>query len=171
MKNTILKFGLLSGLVAAGLMFFSAKWFSASGNMEYGAAIGYTGMLISMIVVFMGVRNYRNEERGGKISFGEAFKVGGLMALLSCVIYVIGWLLVYEFVMPDFMDKYITFTLDGMRTAGKSDIEIQKAATDLGKMKAEYEGSLFIRIAYTFLEPLPTSLLGTLVSAWALRKR
>ena len=117
------------------------------------------------------MRNYRNEERGGKISFGEAFKVGGLMALLSCVIYVIGWLLVYEFVMPDFMDKYITFTLDGMRTAGKSDIEIQKAATDLGKMKAEYEGSLFIRIAYTFLEPLPTSLLGTLVSAWALRKR
>ncbi|MBN8681502.1 MAG: DUF4199 domain-containing protein [Chitinophagales bacterium] len=171
MKNTILKFGLLSGLVAAGLMLLSALWFSRSGNMAYGAAVGYTGMIISMIVVFFGVRSYRDKERNGRISFGEAFKIGGLMALVSCLIYVIGWLLVYEFVMPDFMDKYMTFTLEGMRAAGKSDNEIQQAAADLGKMKAEYDGSVLVRIAYTFLEPLPTSLLGTLVSALVLKKQ
>jgi hypothetical protein len=171
MKNTILKFGLISGLVAAGLMLLSALWFSRSGNMEYGAAVGYTGMIISMIVVFFGVRSYRDKERNGRISFGEAFKIGGLMALVSCVIYVVGWLLVYEFVMPDFMDKYIVFSLDQMRASGKSELEIQRAATDLAAMKQEYDGSLLVRIAYTFLEPLPTSLLGTLVSALVLKKQ
>jgi hypothetical protein len=45
-------------------------------GFEYGAYFGYTGMLLAFLLVFFGIRSYRDNVSGGHISFGRAFAVG-----------------------------------------------------------------------------------------------
>ena len=108
MKNLILRYGLYSGALSAVLMGVMTMRIHDTGNMSGGEVYGYAGMILSMLFVYLGVKIYRDRDLGGVISFGEAFKVGGLIALISCVCYVVAWMLLYEFVMPDFLEKYIT---------------------------------------------------------------
>ncbi len=127
-------------------------------------------MILSMLFVYIGVRTFRDQHRNGAISFGEAFKVGGIIALISCVCYVVGWLFVYEFVMPDFMDFYITSLVDKMKPAGKPEAEIQQSMAEMMHYKELYKNPLY-RIGLTFMEPLPVALLVSLVSAAIVRRK
>ena len=73
MGKTIWKFGLLSGVVAAGMM---AIYMPISVKLNHeGLAwvLGYAGIVLSFLVVYFGVRSYRDNVCGGQISFGRAF--------------------------------------------------------------------------------------------------
>ena len=170
MNKTILTYGLLSGAIASVLMLCTAFYFESSQDTSNGALIGYVGILLSMLIVYFGVRAYREREAGDGWGFGKAFQTGLLITLISCACYVVSWLLVYEFVMPDFMDKYIEQTLAQMRTSGLGEEQIQKEAAKMEEYREMYKNP-FVRAGLTFLEPFPIGLLTTLVSALALRKK
>jgi uncharacterized membrane protein YhdT len=170
MKNIVIRFGLISGAASALLLLFTAYQIKEKGIFDGGEWYGYAGMVLSMLFVYIGVRVYRDRERQGSITFYEAFKVGGLIALVSCVCYVIAWLLAYEFIMPDFIDQYSAYTIEKMKMDGSSEVDIQKATADMAKFKDMYKNP-FLRAGMTFIEPLPVALLMSLVSAAILRKK
>lgn len=170
MNKTILTYGLLSGAVASALMLCTAFYFKSSMDTSNGALIGYAGIVLSMLVVFFGVRTYRQREAGDGWGFGKAFQTGLFITLISCACYVVSWMLVYEFVMPDFMDRYIAHSLEQMRAAGQSAEQIQAEAAKMEEMRELYKNPL-ARAGLTFLEPFPIGLLTTLVSAFVLRKK
>ena len=170
MKNVILKYGLISGAISIALMGMTAYWVHHTGKLEGGEVFGYGGMILSMLFVYIGVRVFRDRHRNGFITFGEAFKVAGLIALVSCVCYVIGWMFVYEFIMPDFLDRYITAYMDKMKAAGTAEADIQKASAEMMHYKELYKNPLY-RMGLTFMEPLPVALLVSLVSAAILRRK
>jgi cellobiose-specific phosphotransferase system component IIC len=170
MKNLILKYGLLSGAASVVLMTATTLWFRQSGKLEGGEWFGYGGMILSMVIVFIGVRVFRDQQRNGVISFGEAFKVAGLMCLISCTCYVVGWMLIYHFVMPDFMEQYFTAYMDKMKASGTSEMELQKASEQMMHYKELYKNPLY-RAGLTFMEPLPVALLISVLSAAILRRK
>ena len=51
--------------------------------------IGYTTMVLSFMLVFFGIRSYRENVGEGTIAFGRAFAVGILITLISSVLYVV----------------------------------------------------------------------------------
>jgi mannose-6-phosphate isomerase-like protein (cupin superfamily) len=60
MWRTILKYGLISGLVIGG---FELITFTAFGDMPpltYGMAIGYATMLVALSAVFVGIKRHRD---------------------------------------------------------------------------------------------------------------
>ena len=170
MKNLILRYGLYSGAVSAALMLFMAYRIEQSQSFGGEEVYGYGGMILSMLFVYLGVRLFRDKERNGVITFGEAFKVGGLIALISCICYVVTWMVVYEYIMPDFLDKYITFALDKMKASGATAAEIETTTAEMAKYKTMYANPL-LRAALTFIEPLPVALGMSLISAAILRKK
>ena len=135
MKNLILKYGLISGAVSVALMTATTLWFKQSGKLEGGEVFGYAGMILSMLVVFMGVRAYREQYRNGAITFGEAFKVAAMMSFITCVCYVVGWMLIYHFAMPDFMEQYSAAYINQMKSAGMPEADIQKASEQMAHYK------------------------------------
>ena len=165
MKQTILRYGLLSGALAAVLMTLTAL----KPDFENGQYIGYAGILLSMLFVYFGVRSYREQVSGGTLSFGKGFQVGLLIAIVSCVCYVIAWMIVSDVLMPDFMEKYIQHTLTKMQQSGASALEIEKYTTDMAEFKAMYKNPL-VKFGLTFLEPFPVGFLVALISALVLRK-
>ncbi len=170
MQKTVLVYGLISGLIASVLMIGTALHFRNSMDFSNGQWIGYAGILLSMVVVYFGVRSYRDNVAGGSLTFGQAFQVGILITFISCVCYVIAWLVVYQTLMPDFLEKYAESTLAQLRLSGASEGKIQQQALEMEKFKSMYQNPL-IRAGLTFMEPFPMGVLVTLITSFALRRR
>jgi Protein of unknown function (DUF4199) len=168
-KRIVLTFGCLSGAVSAAMMFATVPFLDQIG-VDRGAIVGYTGIVLSFLFVFFGVRAYREQLGGAPLSFGNAFGVGLLITLISCVFYVVAWEIVYFNFLPDFMDQYSTHVLDQLRASGATQAAIDTQAKAMADVKAMYDNPL-VNVAFTFIEPFPIGLLVTTVSAVVLRRK
>src|SRR6516164_2969572 len=89
-KKTILTFGLISGAVSSAMMIAAAPFHDRIG-FDRSAVLGYTTIVLSFLLVFFGIRSYRDNVSGGRITFAKAFGVGLGIMLISCLCYVITW--------------------------------------------------------------------------------
>lgn len=171
MKKTVITHGLISGGILATLTAIMMPLFmNGTIDMRNSQVLGYTAMILSFVAVFFGIRSYRERNNGGAITFGRAFKVGILITLITCAVYVIGWEIVYWTFLPDFGDKYAAFALEQMRADGATPAAMAKAQTDMARFKELYKNPFF-NVGITFLEVFPVGLIVTLVSAAILRKK
>jgi hypothetical protein len=169
MQKIVLTFGLLSGVVAAVLMAATMPFAERIG-FDRMLVVGYTSIVISMLFVYFGIRSYRDNVLGGRISFGRGFQAGLLITVISCVCYVAAWLVINYTVMPDFADKYAAYLIEDKRAGGASQAEIDEVAKQAEDMKRMLENP-FINAAVTFTEPFPVGLLVTLISAAVLKRK
>ena len=169
MKKIVLTFGVISGVVSSLMMLATIPFIDQIG-FDRGAFVGYTAMLLSFLLVFFGVRSYRDNVGGGVISLGRGLAVGLLITLVSCVFYVATWEVVYFKFMPDFADKFTAYGIEQARAKGATPEVIAAKEREAREFKAMYDQPLN-NIALTFLEPLPIGLLVTVVSAVTLRRR
>lgn len=170
MKRIVLVFGVISGLISSALMFLTMLFVDRGiVNFSNGEVVGYTAIFLSFVVVFFGIRTYR-ENHGGTITFGRAFTVGILITLISCVFYVVSGEIIYYKMTPDFMDKYAAAEVDSLRAKGASDAQIVAKRKEMQDLKVMLDNPLMYA-AMAFVEPFPVGLLVTAVSAAILRRR
>jgi hypothetical protein len=169
MKKIVLTFGLISGAILSGMMLITLPFHDALG-FDRSLILGYTSMVLAFILVFFGIRSYRENVGGGAITFGRAFIVGILIAGISSICYVIAWEILYHTLMPDFMDKYSAHVIEQARAAGANAQAIQAKQQELQQIRQLYSNP-FANIAMTLLEPLPVGLVITVISAAILRKK
>lgn len=169
MKKIVLTFGLIAGGIMSVLMFATIPFADRIG-FDYSLLVGYTTMVLAFLLVFFGIRSYRENVGGGQISFGRAVSVGILIVLIASVMYVIAWEILYYNFIPDFADKYTAHLLEKARAAGASPEQLALEEEKMKSMKAMLDNP-FINGAVAFLEPLPVGIVLTLVSAAILRKR
>jgi len=166
MKSTILKFGLISGILSSAMMLATMPFLHKLGG-DMGLVLGYTAIVLSFLLVYFGIRSYRDNAGNGLIGFPKAFAVGISITLISCVFYVVTWEIVYFSFMNDSMDGYSSQTVEKMKAEGKSDSAIQ---AQVQQMKRYKEDPIY-NAAFTFIEPFPVGLVITLISAGILRRR
>ena len=169
MKKTILTFGLISGVLSSLMMVATVPLLDKIG-FDRGEFFGYTAMVLSFLLVFFGIRSYRDNVGHGRITFTDGFVVGISITLISCVFYVVTWEGLYFTVLHDFMDKYGAYMIGKLKASGASAAAAQAQLQQLKKYKELYENPLF-NAAMTFIEPFPVGLLITLISAAVLRKK
>jgi hypothetical protein len=169
MKKTVLTFGLISGAVAM-LLGISTVSFVDRIGFDKGVIVGYTGIVVSLLLVPFGIRSYRENVGGGYITFGRAFAVGILITLISCICYVVAWEIVYYNFLPDFAEKYSAYIVEKARASGASQQAIEATVQEMKNMKAMLANPL-TNAALTFIEPFPVGLIITLISAAILRKK
>ncbi len=75
MKKTVLTFGLISGAMSSVLMLSTVPFIDRIG-FDKGVIVGYTAIVLSFLLVFFGIRSYRENVGGGQITFGRALSVG-----------------------------------------------------------------------------------------------
>jgi len=169
MKKTVLTFGLIGAAVMATMMFATLPFVDKIG-FDKGAIVGYTTMILAFMLVFFGIRSYRENVSDGHITFGRAFAVGILITMVTCVGYVVAWEILYFKFMPDFFDKYASYVIEKARASGASQQVIDAQLQQMKSFKAMYDNP-FINAAITFTEPFPIGLIVTLISAAILRKK
>jgi hypothetical protein len=169
MKKTVLTFGLISGAISAVLMLATVPFADKIG-FDKGEIIGYTTIVLSALLIFFGVRSYRENVSGGRLTFGRGFAVGIMITLLSSLCYVATWEVIYFKFMPDFGDKYAAHMIERAKASGESQDKIEKQTREAQQFKEMYNKPVN-NIALTFLEVFPIGLGATLLSAAVLRKK
>lgn len=169
MKKTVLIFGLISGVVSAVLMLSTQPFMDRIG-FDKGLIIGYTSIVLSFLLVYFGIRSYRENIGGGEITFGRALSVGILITLISTLFYVATWEVIYFGFNFDFCGKYTTYMVEKAKASGASQQMIEATRQQMRDMKVMLDNPL-LNAAMTFLEPFPVGLVITLISAAILRKK
>ena len=168
MRKVVLTFGLLSGAVSSAMMLLTIPFIDQITN--HAEVLGYTTIVASFLLVFFGVRSYRDNVAGGSVTFARAFGVGLLMTVISCACYVATWEFLYFKVMPDFADKYAAHAIARARESGQSAAQIEALTKEMADFKTLYQKPL-VNMAMTFMEPFPVGLGVTIISAAVLRRR
>lgn len=169
MKKTIITFGLISGVISSVLMVCTIPFAHRIG-FDKALILGYTSIVLSFLLVYFGIRSYRDNVADGHISFGKAFGIGICITLISCVFYVGTWEVLYHTVYPDFMDTYSASMIAKAQASGASAQAVQAKINEMQQMKVLYANPIY-NVLYTFIEPFPVGLLITLISSVALRKK
>ena len=170
MKNTVIRYGLISGVILAILTAILVPFcMNRAIASPYAEILGYSAMLLSYVAVFFGIRSFRDRHNAGEISFGKAFKVGILITLMTSAVYVVGWEIVYWGFIPDFGEKYAAASIERLREKGADAETIARETEKMAQFQKLYKNPLF-NVGITFAEVFPVGLIVTLVSAAILRR-
>jgi hypothetical protein len=169
MKKTVLTFGLISGAVSSAMMLLTIPLVDRIG-FDNAELFGYTTIVLSFLLVFFGVRSYRDNVAGGQVTFGRALWVGLMITLVSCACYVATWQFVYYRLVPDFGDRMTAHYIERERASGATAEEIEATTRQMAEFKALYQNPV-VNAAITFLEPFPIGLAVSLITAGVLRRR
>lgn len=169
MKKTVLTFGLIAGAILSLMMVLTFPFHDQVG-FDRMLVVGYTSMVLAFLLIYFGVRSYRDNVAGGTVSFGRAFAVGGLIAVVASLCYVATWQVVYRTLTPDYLTKYQAYALEKARREGESAAAIAAKKVEMEEFAVMYANPL-VNVAFTFVEPLPVALLVTLVSAGVLSRK
>ena len=134
MKATIIKFGLISAALM-GITAIIGIVFKFHETLDYGTqeVYGYASILLSLILIFFAMKEYRDQHNGGRISYGQAVKIGLLISIFPSVLFMLyNYYFVLEMV-PDFMDKYAVMSMQQQNP----DMTAEQVAIELVKMKEE----------------------------------
>ena len=158
-------YGLLSGSVIAAVI-TAALVLGPEGT--HSLWFGYLVMLVALTFIFVGVKRYRDVERGGVIKFLPALGMGLAIAAVAGIAYVCVWEIYLAATDYAFMDQYIAAIARNRAAAGVPPAAIAEELRQLEGMREAYANPLF-RAPMTFLEIFPVGLLVALVSAALLR--
>ena len=169
MKRTVWTFGLIAGGIMAVMMVLTMP-FQEQIGFEKALVVGYTSMILAFLMVYFGIRSYRDNALAGVIRFRKAFQVGILIALIASTGYVLTWEALYHTAYQGFEVTYAKHATDQARSAGKSEADIEKLQASMAKFVASYP-SPFYRIPMTYLEVLPVGLVMVLVCSGILSRK
>ena len=169
MKRTVWTFGLISGAILSVMMLITMP-FVASIGFDKGMVIGYTTMVLAFLLVYFGVRSYRDNVAGGTVGFGRALAVGALIVVIASACYVATWELIYFKLQPDYVATMQAHMVEKARASSDDPAVVQKKVADAERWMEMYRNPA-INAAVTFLEPLPVGLVFALLSAGILSRR
>ncbi|MGC2449212.1 MAG: DUF4199 domain-containing protein [Candidatus Sulfotelmatobacter sp.] len=169
MRKTVLTFGVISGLISAVTMLATVPFLHKLSG-DKGLILGYTTIVLAGLLVFFGIRSYRDNVSDGQLTFARALAVGILISVLSNCFYVATWEVVSYKFMPDFAEKYASQMVEHAKSSGASQQKIDETARQAADFVRNYHHPLY-NISMTFLEPFPVFLVITLISAAVLRKK
>src|SRR5450432_541844 len=169
MKKTAIIFGLVFGAVhlavtAATIPAIYAHHFTMSD------VLGYSAVVMAALILFFGIRSYRQQTPDGRMTFGRGFAVGVLITLVACACQIVTFEVLYFKVLPDFGERWAESQVDRAREKGGSAQDIAAAEKNAQTFKKLFDNPATNALV-TFATTFPIGLVLAGVSAAILRKR
>lgn len=144
MKKIIIRYGIYSALslvVLFGLTFLFGK------NLDFGATekLGYVSILIGMIFVYLGIREYREKIGEGKISFWKAVKIGLLIVSIPSIVFGLIDVIYVTFIDPDFIENFYNHSLAEMKA------NLPVAEYEIKAAEIESQRAMFSNVFFQFI--------------------
>lgn len=170
MKKIVLINGLIAAVIISGIS--SYLLWSAGDDVDnsHSVWLGYLIMIVGLSVIFVAVKQHRDNNLGGVISFKTAFLIGFLITLITATFYVFSWELYYQSIGQDYIANYQTSYLENLTNQGASIGEIEKTKQEMAAFSVQYE-RFYFRAFITLLEILPVGLIVALFSALLLKTK
>ena len=167
MQKIALTYGILSGAISIAVLILGLV-VSEGGSVLTSELFGYLTMLVALSMIFIGIKHYRDQERGGVIRFLPAATMGIAIAAIAAIIYTVVWELYLMSSDYRFIDSYVNSAIESKKAAGLAGETLAQEIAELEEMRTSY-GKIYIRMPMTFLEIFPVGLIIAILSAALLR--
>ena len=141
MKKTVLRFGLY-GAVTICILFLLTWFLLKDSNFEFSEALGYLSMVVALSFVYFGIKNFRDQENEGTISFTKGLIIGIFISLITAIAFGIIDVIYITYINPDFTETYYNEAVEEMRQQ-LSAAEFEVKLKELEQQKALFSNSLF----------------------------
>lgn len=88
-------------------------------DQTFNKSLGYVSILIVIIGLILGVKSFRDDSKGGVMSYGQGVGAGTVIGLYAGIIMAIFTFLLYEIIDPDLVGKLLTFTEEKILESGR----------------------------------------------------
>jgi hypothetical protein len=102
-------------------------------DMNLNQNMSYLGFLLTIIVLVIAVRSFRDNVRGGILPFGPAFSFGFVVILVSSVIGIIYAYILWTVIDPDIIGKMKDMQMEKMLEQGTPEEALDQAMNITGK--------------------------------------
>ena len=167
MQQNILKYGLISGSIIVLIPVISG-WIIGTDpeTFRMGEIIGYSTMLLSLLMIFLAVNEYKKNNPDLPLTFAKALLIGlGISAIAGIMFGVYNWVYV-TFLEPEFMDQYFNYYIENIRNSGASQSDIDSQIAKLEEEKAFFMNP-FVSFFAMFITVFGIGLIISLVSAFS----
>lgn len=170
MTKVAIRYGAVGGLILLIFMFIQFYLFNSKSESINQETLGFIGISLSLISIYLAIKYVRDRENAGKISFWQGFKLGLLVSLVVSILYVGSWLIYVQIYGPGIMDGYFAAELEKIQNSGLPAAEIE---TNLNNMKSmmDYYKSPLVQAVFSFFEIFPIGVGVSLIAALILQKK
>jgi len=169
MKEIAYKYGAVSAGIMIVPMVIPMLIWGTEFDLELAEWLGYISMILAMLGVYFGTRSYRDHALDGNISFGKAFASGVLISLVAALIFGIFTVFLYKFVLTDFADKYMDYSIEKIREGGAAADEIARQIAEVNENRKLWRNPFFNGLVM-FATVFPIGAIIALISAAVLKK-
>ena len=143
MQHVMFKWGAIAGLIIFGVPLMS--YFILGGGTEtyqVGEIIGYATIVVSLLMVFAAIHEYRKMQDDQRVSFGKGLLIGlGISAFAGTLFGIYNWVYV-TYLEPDFMDQYYNYYIEQLRASGRPQAEIAAQIQNYEAEKEFFQGPI-----------------------------
>src|SRR5882724_2426629 len=119
MKKIVLIYGLIAGAIVGSMLLITMPLYeSGTLHFENGQWLGYTTMVIALSLVFFGIKSFRDNHSGGKITFWNGLKVGLVITFVASAIYALRWEISCHSMKGDFLELMNEKSMEKMKKEG-----------------------------------------------------
>ncbi len=167
MRNNILKYGLISGCIVV-LIPLIGTWVMGTEpeTFKMGEIIGYSTMILSMLIIFLAVNEYKKSIPEHRLTFLDITKIGLGISIIAGVMFGLYNVIYVLYIDPDFMDKYFSYYIHNIQNSGQSEDIINQQIKQLEQDKAMFMSPTF-NFFMMFLSVFIIGLIVTLISGLA----
>ena len=167
----ILRYGVIAGLIIGVELFvLTAGFRGADEDSTLSLFLGYLTMLIALSAIFIGVKRYRDVDRGGVVGFWPALGMGIGISVVAGILYVASWEATVAITHLDFANGYANATIAHEKAKGVTGKALADVIAQMDQFKAQYANPLY-RWPMTFIEIFPVGVVVSLISAALLCNR
>lgn len=128
----ILKSTMTSGaILGAALLIYSLILYMT--NLTFSTALGYVSYVLMIGGIILGIKNYRDQEQEGYITYGRALGVGMLTVLFASIIMAAFIYVLYSMIDPGLIDKSLDIARTKLMEKHTMSDEQIESAIDMSK--------------------------------------
>ena len=125
-KKSITKAAMNYGaILGLGLVIISIVFYFFGKSESQG--LQYLGYLVIITSIVIGIKNYRDNELEGLISYGKALHIGTLISLFGSIIIAFYLYVLLTFIDNSLMDKMLETSRQAMEDRGMTDEQLEIA--------------------------------------------
>lgn len=143
-----IKYGIITGVGICIWIFLEFLLGFHTVNMDWGQYSIYFVLIIPIITTYLGIKEKRDNQNGGIISFGGGIKTGLMISLIAAVITALFIIIYFNYINPGFFERGIAFQKEKLILKGKTGKEIGKELKN-------------IRATFSFINQLLFGIIGT----------
>lgn len=163
--KTELKYGLIITLAGAAMLIIQDLAGLYGEHIQYLSAISWTGYIIPAVGLFLAIKEKRDKELAGSISYGKCISTGMLTSLISGILGTMVQFLFVSFVNPNFAEHLMDFQRQQMLDNG-----VPADQADVAMGMVQFMFSPLMMSVMAFVSAMVSGIIISLIAGAILKK-